>query len=387
MRVAPKARVVHLSIAVIAVALAIWQRACAVVSLPADIDEFHYVAAGIRYADRMESGRWGEILDGDKNYLHPPLVKLAYGVAIKLTGAPEPQAEEGLGVGKPFPDGARPAFEAARWTSAVPGVAQVAITAAINPLAGLLVAIEGYHAKYTSEAYLEAIPGLFFVLALFLFERATRQPGGAARPEADLRGIAIAYAMLGIAAAGKYPFGALGLLTMVPLTIVAVPRRPLVWLALAGAALVTFFAFDPYLWPDPIERLAGTLSPHVTYAQSQDVTSVDLPWHQPFYWLFSAMPTKWHPDLFPGGKVTMFLLPLAVLGFPIAFARRRVWALAAPIGLVFLLAWPVKWPQYVVLLVIPLAICAAHAPEAVAALVRRFRRRFTQPIDHRASET
>ena len=375
-----KARAVRLSIAALAVALAIWQRACAVVSLPADYDEFHYVAAALRYADRMEPGRWGEILDGDMNYLHPPLVKLAYGSAIKLTGAPEPEAEEGLGVGKPLTDGARPAFEAARWTSAAPGVAQVAIAAAIHPLAGLLVAIEGYHAKYTSEAYLEGIPGLFFALALFLFERAARMPGGAARPAADLRGMAIAYAALGVAAAGKYPYGAVGLLTLAPLTIFALPRRPLAWLALAGAALVTFFAFDPYLWPDPVGRLANTIAPNFTYAQGKDVTSADLPWHQPFYWLIAAMPTTWHPGLFPGGKVTMLLLPLALVGFPVAAARRKVWAVAALVGFAFLLVWPVKWPQYVLLVVIPLAVCAAHAPDAALALARRFRRRSTRPI-------
>lgn len=38
-----------------------------------------------------------------------------------------------------------------------------------------------------------------------------------------------------------------------------------------------------------------------------------------------------------------------------------------------LLVWPVKWQQYLMLILVPLAICAAHAPAAIAALTRRFR--------------
>ena len=254
------------------------------------------------------------------------------------------------------------------------GIAQVGIASAVHPLAGLILAVEGYHAKYTAQAYLEGIPGLFFIMALLVFERATRAAGGARRPEADLRLLAVASALLGIAAAGKYPFGAVGLLTMAPLTIIAVPRRPLVWLALAGAALVAFVAFDPYLWPDPVGRLRDLIGFHFAYGQSEDVTSADLPWYQQVVWLFKAGPTTWHPGLFPGGHVTLALLPLAVLGLPVAASRRPVWAAAAGVGFAFLLVWPVNWPQFLMLVLAPLAICAAHAPATIVALARRLGR-------------
>jgi hypothetical protein len=273
------------------------------------------------------------------------------------------------------PERARPAFETGRWTSAVFGIAQVAVAAAIHPIAGLLLAVESYHAKYTSQAYLEAIPGLLFVLALLLFERGTRAADGSPRLPADLRLVAAAFALLGVAAAGKYPYGAVGLLALAPLTIAAIPRRPLVWLALAGASLLAFISFDPYLWPDPIGRLTDTIGFHFAYGQSEKVTSAGLPWYQQIVALLVAQPTRWHPGVFPLGQVTVAILPLALIGAPIAARRRPVWAFTALVGLAFLLVWPTKWPQYLLLVLVPLAIVAAHAPAALIALVRRVRSR------------
>lgn len=366
-------RNVRIALVLLAVALATWQRAHAVAELPVDHDERPYLQAAFRYAERMEPGRWDEIPDLADNREHPPLVKLAYGTAVKAAGSPEPDWSH-TGSEKPVPAAARPAFEAGRWVSAVPGIAQVGLTAMIHPLAGLLLAVEGYHAKYTAQAYLEAIPGLLFALALLLFERATRSPDGSRRATVDLRLLAIAFALLGAAAAGKYPYGAVGVLTMAPLTIMAVPRRPLVWLALAGAALLAFIALNPSLWPNPVGRLWDSVAFHFAYRHSDDVTRAALPWYQQMVWLFAKSPTEWHPGVFPAGRLSAVLVPLALIGMPIAASRRPVWALAAVVGLAFLLVWPVKWPQYLLLVMVPLVVCAAHAPAAVLALARRLRR-------------
>lgn len=370
-------RATTVAIVLIAIALATWQRARAIETLQCDHDERPYLRAAFRYAERMAPGRWDEIPDVDFNSEHPPLVKLAYGVAVAAADAPEPDWSHVSSYGKPLPDDARSAFRAGRWTSAVPGIAQVAIAAAVHPLAGLLLAVEGHHTKYTAEAMLEGIPGLFFALALLVFEGGTRATGGARREVADLRlvAVAVAFALLGVAAAGKYPYGAVGLLVLVPLTIVAVPRRPIVWLALAAAALVAFVAFDPYLWPDPVGRFASSVGFHFAYGHSEDVTSAGLPWYYQVVWLYKAGLTKWDMGGLPfGGQVSMALLPLAVVGFPVAASRRPVWAAAAVAGAGFLLVWPVKWPQYLLLVLVPLAICAAHAPATIVALARRLRR-------------
>lgn len=370
----------RLALVLLAIALATWQRACAVDALPVDFDERRYLEAAFDYAERMAPGRWSQILDGDENREHPPLVKLAFGVALRASGAPEPDWER-VPPTKPLPEAARPAFEAGRWASAVAGIGQVAIAAAIHPLAGLLLAGEAYHAKYTAQAYLDAIPGLLFALALLVFERATREPGGARRPVADLRLLAVTSAFLGAAAAGKYPFGAVGLLALAPLTILSVPRRPMIWLALAGIALVTFAALDPFLWADPVGRLFGSVGFHFVYGQSESVRSAGLPWYQQFVWLFRSGPTEWHPGLFPVGHVTRALVPLALIGMPIAVRRRTVWAVATAVGLAFLLVWPVKWPQYLLLILVPLSVCAAQAPASVAALARRLRARRAPTAD------
>jgi hypothetical protein len=375
MRSPTAARTLHLAIVLIAVVLATWQRARAVATLPPDHDERPYLMAAFQYAERMTAGRWHEIPDVEDNREHPPLVKLAYAAAVKAAGAPEPDWSHVSTYGKPMPDDARSAFTAGRWTSAVPGIAQVGIAAAVHPVAGLLLAVEGFHTKFTSVAYLEAIAGLFFLLALLVFERGTRTRDGARRPAADLRLVAAAFALLGVAAAGKYPYGAVGLIALAPLTIVAVPRRPMVWLALGGAALFCFVALDPYLWPDPFGRLAGSIGFHLAYGQSDVVVSAGLPWYQQVVWLLTASGTTWPEGVVPGGLlVTRALLPLALLGLPIALSRRPVWAIATLVGLAFLLVWPVKWPQYLLVLLPPLAVSAAHAPAAIAAVIGRLRR-------------
>ncbi|MFO0583265.1 MAG: hypothetical protein U0229_13430 [Anaeromyxobacter sp.] len=338
--------------------------------LPPDFDELDYIPSGYRYAERMAPGRWGEIPDVTKNSEHPPLVKLTYGLAVKAAGAPEPDWEQ-LDVGKPTPEAARPAFTAARWASAVPGIGQVAVAAAVHPLAGFLLALDCYHAKYTAQAYLEGLPGLLFVLALLVFERATREGGAARRSDPDARLALVAFALLGAASAGKYPFGAVGVLALFPLALVAFPRRPLLWAGLGAVTLAAFVALDPYLWPDPAGRIWESASYHFRYGESEHVKRAGLPWYQQVVWLFEAAPTRWHAGVFPLGKLTVALLPLAVAGLPVALRRRPVWAIQALVSFAFLLWWKTKWPQYLVLALAPLAVCAAFAPEALLALARR----------------
>jgi hypothetical protein len=357
------------------VALATWQRGRAVALLPPDFDELPYLHAAFRYAERMTPGRWWEIPQVDDNLEHPPMVKLGYAVALKATGASEPEWRA-LRIGAPMPDGARDAFRAGRWTSAAPGVAQVAVAALVHPLAGLLLAVEAYHAKYTAQAYLEGLPGLLLVLALLLFERATRTAGGSlVRADPDPRLAAAAFALVGASAAGKYPFGAVGLLALAPLAISAFPRRPAIWLGLSLAAAAAFVALDPYLWPDPATRLWSSVRYHLEYGQTEHVRRAGLPWYQQVVWLFQAAPTRWHPFVFPLGGVTVMFLPLAVVGLPGTLRRRPVFAVAALAGFAFLLAWPVRWPQYLMLVLVPLAVCAAHAPAALLGAARRVGRR------------
>jgi len=367
----PRARVAV--VVAVVVAIATWQRARAVERLQPDYDEMPYLDLGYRYAERMAPGRWSEIPSVRENHEHPPMVKLAYGAAVKLTGAPEPDLDH-IEVPDPMPEAARPAFRAARWTSAVPGIAQVALMAAIHPIAGLLLAVDPHHAKYTSQACLEAIPGLFFLLALILFERATRDPRGVRRAAPDAALAVIAFALLGAAAAGKYTYGGVGALALAPLAVRAFPRRPGLWAALVGASMATFLALDPYLWPDPIGRFHDSVLFHFAYSHGEHVRKIGLPWYYQVMWMFMPAAKISFAEVFPFQGVSLVLLPLAVLGAPLAARRRPVWAWTALVGSVFLLVWPVKWPHYLLVVLPSLCMLAAHAPATCVALARRARR-------------
>jgi hypothetical protein len=357
-----------LLLGLLAVAAAAWVRGGAVRGLPADFDELAYLPASFRYAERMAPGRWSEIPGITENLEHPPLVKLAFGVVLRETRAREPEWDR-VPVAKPIPPAAAPAFTGPRIFSAVTGVLQVALEALVSPLGALWLAFDTYHAKYTSQAYLEGLPGLLAILAVLLFERAMRQreppgliPAPPALAPAPLLGAAL---LLGLAAAGKYPYGALVGLAFVPFLVRRGHGRP--WL-LAGAglvALLAFFAADPSLWPDPLDRLWNSVAFHVQETRTEQVKESALPWWYQLYYLTRSAPVRWHPDVFPVGWLDVLLLPAAALGVPYAARHRPVWLAWAAVALLALLVWPTKWPQYTLLARPPLTVLAGLGLVAV----------------------
>ena len=357
-------RAAGVAVALAAVAGGAWQRARAVRELPPDYDELVYIPVGYRYAERIGAGRAGEIATMEENYEHPPMGKLVHAAATRVAGAPEPDWKA-LEVGRPLPDAARPAFRAARWPSAVAGLAQVAIVAALSPLAGLLLAFDPYHAKYTSQAMLEAVPGLLALVAALLAGRALRAEG-----RRRTRLALLSAAAVGAAAAGKYPYGLVLVLALSPLAVAAFPRRPGTWLALGGVLVAVFLALAPNLWPDPIGGIARAVAFHWSYSHGEHVAEVGYPWYAPLFFLTHPVPLRWHPGVFATGAVTWGILPLAAVGLPRTWRRRPVFAAWAIAGLAFLLLWRSKWPQYLLMVLPALAVCAAEAPAAIAAGAR-----------------
>jgi hypothetical protein len=128
-------------------------------------------------------------------------------------------------------------------------------------------------------------------------------------------------------------------------------------------ALLVFYAANPYLWPNPIGRLIESLSFHAAYSQSQHVQQSGYPWYQPFVWLFTPQPVRWHPTVIVTPLDTL-TAALGVLGI------RRMWdayggngqviVLWWGIGLLFLLLWSTKWPQYSLIMTAPVCLCAAE---------------------------
>jgi hypothetical protein len=361
----PRRRLLALGVAAIAVAAGAAQRIHAARALPPDFDEMVYLPLAYEYAARLPE-RIEEIPGFPENREHPPMVKLVYGAAVDLADPAEPDWET-LRVGKPIPDAARPAFASGRWPNVVAGTLQLALVSFASPLAGALLAIEPYHAKYTSQAMLEAIPGVFAILAVLL--------AGAALRRRRLVLLAAAAACVGAAAAGKYPYGIVLGLTLLPFVVAGFPRRPAVWLGFVAVALAALLALDPTFWPGPLARAREAVAFHWAYAHGDHVVESGLPWHAQVGWLFKAAPLDWHRGVFLTGVVARALLPLAAIGFPVAWRERRIFAVWALVGMVFLLLWPTKWPQYLLMVLPALAVCAACAPAAIAALAARVRRR------------
>ena len=315
-------------------ALGLFLRLWAAARLPTDFDEPVYMQAGLDYADRMRAGDWAGIIDYPLNREHPPLVKLMYGAAALTL-----DERAGLATLRPL----------ARTVSALFGALAVGLLALFDPLAGGLLAVHTIAVKYTSQAYLEAIPALAALAAVLAMQRS--------RQRRD-RWFWFSALALGLTAAGKFNY----LVILFPLAYLILWEMRPPWrdvLLYALVALLTFVLLDPTLWHDPLGRLRAQLFFHTAYAQSSRVELAGLPWYQPLRWLSSSMPGQWHPAVFfyRGFDGLMFLLALA--GLPYAWRQRRwvvVWLVA---GVLVLLLWPTKWPQYT--LTVTPAVCLAAA--------------------------
>lgn len=315
-------------------ALGLFLRLWAAARLPTDFDEPVYMQAGLDYADRLRAGDLTGVVDYPVNREHPPLVKLVYGGAALLL-----DQRAGLVALRPL----------ARAVSVFFGTLAVGLLAVFDPLAGGLLAVHTIAVKYTSQAYLEAIPALGALAALLAMQRS--------RQRRD-RWFWLSALALGVTAAGKFNY----LVILFPLAYLILWEKRPPWrdvLLYAVVALFTFVLLDPTLWRDPLGRLREQLFFHTAYAQSSRVELAGLPWYQPLRWLSSSMPAQWHPTVFfyRGFDGLMFFLALA--GLPREWRQRRwvvVWLVA---GVLVLLLWPTKWPQYT--LTVTPAVCLAAA--------------------------
>ena len=364
----------------LAVLLAAATRLRAVDQLPIDYDEDDYLGAAQRYATALAAGSWQEVIDYSYNYEHPPLAKIAYALAILPLPESQPLPE--------LPSTADPAkwlpyphYLMARLESALFGVLEVLILALVNPLAGIFLAVHTWTIKYTSQIMLEALPALTSTLAVFFYSHSGRRWNF---------WLALSGAALGLTAASKYLYCIAGLAIAADWLIFEYKNSrdsnsnlkhaifPLIFWGCTGVAV--FFMADPYLWHDPFTRLKASVLYHGGYAQSEHVNQYGFPFWQPLVWLLGSVP--WHPGvfLFP---VDVFITLLAALGLRPLWKKQPVYVLWLLGGLVFLLFWQTKWPQYILVLSLPLSLAAAEGCNALwAYILSRFRKppRKMQPI-------
>jgi ABC-type sugar transport system permease subunit len=357
------------SLALLAFALALALRSRAANLLPIDYDEDDYLAGAQRYAAFIRQGDWQGLIDYDFNYEHPPLTKIVYGLAIlpfeQVTWLPDRQSPN-IPPASSLPE---EQFDAARRAAALLGALTVGLLALLNPLAGLALAMHTWTIKYTSQIMLEALPALSSLLAVLCY-LAYRK----GRDEHERRGwgwLGLSALFLGITAASKYLYCVAGIAILVDWgwrewerAGETGGRRSWRWLAPVVVwgvlALAFFFAFNPRLWNDPVGRLSESVFYHGGYAQSEHVRQAGFPTWQPLVWL--AGPVPWHPGVFLL-EWDFYLLVLAVFGFGAVWRKQRVMGLWLALGMLFLLLWPTKWPQYVLTLTAPLSLATAQGFE------------------------
>ncbi|MBU1750357.1 MAG: transcriptional regulator, partial [Chloroflexi bacterium] len=309
-------------------------RGWAVLRLPLDFDEPTYLQAGFDYAAALRAGDWNGVIDYAGNREHPALVKLLYGVTILALG---PDVDPTI------------ALIVNRLVSALCGVLAVLVLALFDPLAGALLAGHTLSIKYTSQVYLEALPHLASLVAVLALYRSR-----AARD----RWFWLSAVALGVTAASKF--------TYLPIVLVILymarwekrtPWRDL--LLYAVLAVGVFGLLDPTLWHDPLGRLADTLFFHVRYSQSASVEQVGYPWYQPLIWLSSAPAAGWHPEVFFYFALDGLIGLLALAGLYWEWRERRWVVVWIATGVLFLLVWPTKWPQYSLILAPALCLAAS----------------------------
>jgi hypothetical protein len=360
-------RVLYITLVLAILVLAFGLRLRAVRLLPIDYDEDDYLGAAQRYAQFMAAGDMQGIVDYAYNYEHPPLTKLAYGLAILPLPA-APLLPEGSSTLPPAGRLPQPHLRVARTVSAVLGALEVLALAVLNPLAGLFLAIHTWQIKYTSQIMLEPLPSLMSALAVLFYFKASgalAEKGSISLAWLILSGIA-----LGLTAASKYTYCVAGLAIAADFGWRIFDRRAagseqistrksgmqslLLW---GLISLAVFFAADPRMWSDPLGRLVQSLLYHGDYAQSAHVREYNFPFWQPLVWLLGPVP--WHPGVFVVALDTLIAV-LAGLGLGRLWRKYRVFALWLAIGLGFLLIWPTKWPQYILTITVPVCLAAAE---------------------------
>jgi len=318
--------------------LALALRWRAVLMLPVDYDEPIYLEAASQFASAIQARDGPRLLDNRHTLEHPPLVKLLYALGTLAVGHGQAQ------------------LTTARAISLLFGVLQVALLALVNPVAGFFLAIHTMSIKYTSQAYLEALPAFAALLSIVAFQRSRPQRGGLDR------WLILSALAMGVTAASKYTY-LVTALVLVPVLLWR-HRRSLRTAALFMAiALATFLLLDSQLWVDPLGRLLDSLLFHPAYSQSQHVVSQNLPWWQQLHYLSHSIP--WHPGVFLFSWDSA-IFALALLGLPLLYRQRPLYAAWWALGMVVLLIWPTRWPQYTLIIAAPLCLSAGTLLTAAA---------------------
>jgi hypothetical protein len=348
--------------------VAVGVRLKAAEALYIDFDEPVYLKAAIEYAGYMRTGNFKMLAWSETNYEHPPLYKILYGIVI----LPEPQLDKlskaDFMILTPMRDA--PAIEygmAGRYLSIFFGTIAIAVLSVINPVAGFLLSINTFSVKFTSQLYLEALPMLTSFLAVLCylgFYFSSQRPATGRKKKFIF--LILSSIFLGVTAASKLIYCAAGLAIIVH-ALISLFKKQLSkndFFLLFGwgvLSLLVFFTFNPYLWPHPYTRLMKTLTFHMNYHTNPSVANAAYPFWQPIRWLFNPLsffdPRPRSAFLF---RLDPLIFILAVIGLYRSYRRQLMYLVWFVVSLLVLLLWSTKWPQYVLILLIPYSMLAAQ---------------------------
>jgi hypothetical protein len=349
--------------------------------LDVDFDEPVYLGAGNEYANAIRTGKYKLIAHIRHTFEHPALYKLLYGVALLTERPVEKFHESDLPRLAPIATvEAREWALTGRYVSVFLGTLAVATLAFLNPLAGFFLAIFTFSVKYTSEVYLEALPLLTSLLCVFAYLRWFESVHQKTfMSNSDVLWLSLSAVFLGMTAASKYVYSVAGITIAVHFLIALlqgqIPRRTFIffigWVCLS---IFMFFVFNPYLWRHPWSRLLQTIAFHIKFQDSNIVMAYNYPFWQPLRWLSGLgieQKALGSASAFIF-RLDTFIFIFALIGLPRLFQQKRFYFYWLMIGLFFLLLWSTKWPQYVLIILVPFSIAAAEGVATVWEAAQRY---------------
>jgi len=305
--------------------LALFLRLRASTRLPEEYDESVYYGVANDLSGFIRNFDFGSFIAYDKNLEHPFFGKFLFSLALLL----------------------RNSLLSVRLVSVVLGSLTVLLISLRTPVGGFFLATELLTVNYSSMAYLDTGAVFFALISLLLYERWKK----------DKKWFYLSAVLGGLAFATKY--NSLWLFQVIPIMILIdsknwrlAVRKILIWLAIAAAV---FMVVNPPFWED--SKLLHSLTFHGEFAGNITQQRVFPFWdHLSLIW--NSITMTWHPGVFVI-DINKIILVLGFLGFPLMLHRKKTMeSLWFAFALMFLFAWPVKWPHYALILSPVLALSA-----------------------------
>jgi len=350
-------------LAVIVVVAIAWSlRLRAADALTIDYDEDDYLRAGQQFAHLIRTQDWSGFMQTNYRPEHPQLAKIMFGLSI--LGLPEEPLIADVPItadpAKTLPTNL---LKSARGMSVIWGTWTAALLALIDPLGGLILAVHTFTIKYTAEVMLDGFASLMSTATALSYYISKRRQGKSKNPLLILSAI-----FLGLSASSKFLHSAVGFAVLIDWFLTARQsneikkyfRDALLW---GSLAIIIFFIFNPFYWPNPIERIQTTLEAVTATTTNPNVARANFPVWQQLRWLSTSVRLPGSDNAFPL-RLDGLILVFGILGIAALWRKDRfiaIWLLA---GLFLLLIWRTKWPQYVLVVTAPLSLAAAEGIKA-----------------------